>query len=694
MMEQPKEENVTGPGAIGGPRPGEEGIKRVPSPSSSDVRREEQVPDQACFSLRASDLKKDVTRKEAAESEDSVSDDPAPMTRGRAKRRKRITPVITPSMSEAEMPSDTGNETQQESKDPQIPPPSKASKRLPTVDERVAAIRHMPSATLADSIFEAADSIEQVAVTSGNLKGTYMRRLKDDAGKVRAGAIELAKRTNTTAAMAELEQENIRLRARLQKADLEIECLKLQQQQERRDMERDRPMEPPTAKKVKPAADPMRKELVDSDAKKEIRALTEQVQALKELVVAMMKEDRPTGQNTLTRREPANSVPERPPNVRGGQSNGRDHAVQKNAREQREAEPTARPMPAAAVDPTTTWVKVVGRKEKAAKKKAEKATIRKETASRDEREKGQRPTPKGTRMRGKPKVNPPRRAAVAISLAPGSTKTSGEVLATARAKIRLTELGVPVAKIRQTMTGGMLIEIPGQESSAKADGLAAKLKEVFAEESEVRISRPSKRAEIRICGLDASIQPSEVKERVAAEGGCSEEDVKIGEIRTRSPRGLGAVWVQCPALAAQALADKGRIVIGWVHARVEVLEARPLTCFRCFQKGHTAGSCTSMKDRSSDCYNCGERGHRARECRSPPKCPVCSDAGMTSSHRFGGRACNPPVPRKAREKKETATRVASPTKKRVTRTQATNKDQERGPEEAMEAKVGWPSRAV
>ena len=203
-------------------------MKRVPSPSSSDVRREEQVPDQACSSLRASDPSQDGERP-VTMSEDSSSDGPFPTNRGRVKRRKRTLPSTTPSVSEAEMPSDTGKEERRKNKseNSQIPPPSKASKRLPSVDERLAAI-------LADSILEVADSLERMAATSGNLKGTYVRRLRDDAGKVRANAIELAKKTDTTAATAALEQENILLRARLQKAEHEIESLKLRKGEGRR----------------------------------------------------------------------------------------------------------------------------------------------------------------------------------------------------------------------------------------------------------------------------------------------------------------------------------------------------------------------------------------------------------------------------------------------------------------------------
>ena len=197
-------------------------MKRVPSPSLSDDRREKQVPDQACSSHRATDLPEyweigdrvAVTMSELSSSKDSFL-----TRRGRAKRRKRTLPSTTPSVSEAEMLSDNGKEKRCKSGKSQIPPPSRASKRLPSVDERLVAVRHTPSAILADSILEVADSVEQMAATARNLKGTYVRRLRDDAGKARANAIELAKRTDTTAAMAALEQENIQLRARLQKAD-------------------------------------------------------------------------------------------------------------------------------------------------------------------------------------------------------------------------------------------------------------------------------------------------------------------------------------------------------------------------------------------------------------------------------------------------------------------------------------------
>lgn len=69
---------------------------------------------------------------------------------------------------------------------------------------------------------EVADSLEQMAPTAGNLKGTYVRRLRDDVGKARANATELAKRTTMAGAQVTLEHENLQLRAKLQKAEEEI----------------------------------------------------------------------------------------------------------------------------------------------------------------------------------------------------------------------------------------------------------------------------------------------------------------------------------------------------------------------------------------------------------------------------------------------------------------------------------------
>ena len=90
----------------------------------------------------------------------------------------------------------------------------------------MAEMRHEPTGNLAGYLLEVADDLERIAVTSGNLKGTYVRRLRDDAGKARASATELVKRTSAAGANVALEREILQLKARLQQATEENAELK------------------------------------------------------------------------------------------------------------------------------------------------------------------------------------------------------------------------------------------------------------------------------------------------------------------------------------------------------------------------------------------------------------------------------------------------------------------------------------
>ena len=86
-------------------------------------------------------------------------------------------------------------------------------------------------------------------------------------------------------------------------------------------------------------------------------------------------------------------------------------------------------------------------------------------------------------------VKPSRRATVALTVAPGSGKWCDDALASARGKIRLQDIGVSNVRVRYTVAGGILIEVTGEESPAKADNLAAKLIKTFQED--IRVTRPT-----------------------------------------------------------------------------------------------------------------------------------------------------------------------------------------------------------
>ena len=224
-------------------------------------------------------------------------------------------------------------------------------------------------------------------------------------------------------------------------------------------------------------------------------------------------------------------------------------------------------------------------------------------------------------------------------MAPGSKRAYEEVLTTARSNIQLTEIKVESLKIRPSIAGGFLFEVPGKESAARAVELAEKLRRIFPKGGDVRISRPVERSELRISGLDVSIRPREAIEAIAAERGCSESDVKTGKIKRRTPRSASSQWVQCPTTAVRKIMEKGKLTVGCVATRVEALAARPLLCFRCLERGHTIRNCASEVGRSNRCYNCGSTNHRASACSAPARCLICADFGRPTDHKLESKAC-------------------------------------------------------
>lgn len=249
----------------------------------------------------------------------------------------------------------------------------------------------------------------------------------------------------------------------------------------------------------------------------------------------------------------------------------------------------------------------------------------------------------GKSKRKRKRVRPPRSAAIVLTLSQDAAKegrTYAGLLAEAKGKIDLSELGVESLRFKVAQTGGRILEVPGADGAAKADRLAEQLRTILPSQ-EVRVSRPVKTAEIRLTGLDDSITEQEI---VSAVGGSANNasqgsgQIKVGTIR-RTPSGSGSTVVRCPIELARQVAAPGRLKIGWVSVRVQLLDARPLQCYRCLEKGHTSQRCQAEKDRSGRCYRCGELGHIANGCSAQPFCLVCKDQGKPAEHRCGGAAC-------------------------------------------------------
>ncbi|XP_014357676.2 actin cytoskeleton-regulatory complex protein PAN1-like [Papilio machaon] len=292
----------------------------------------------------------------------------------------------------------------------------------------------------------------------------------------------------------------------------------------------------------------------------------------------------------------------------------------------------------------TPWAKVVGRK--AAKKK--KAPARAPPAAQAQPVRAQRvaPPPKAV------KIVAPKTAAITVTLKPGATITTAEgqvaeakytdVLAKAKAAICLRDLGLETVKVRTSMTGSKLMEVGGSTPEETADRLAAELTRVIGGWAD--IARPSKLADLRVSGLDETITCEEVAAKLATIGGCHPEAVKVGLIRP-SFWGGGSTLVRCPAAAAKAVAQIGKVAIGWSMATVTAVRARPLRCFKCMQLGHTRALCPSEAEDGRLCFRCGQEGHKRAACEAPVHCAVCKRTGCPHAHVMGGAKCTPPTMR-------------------------------------------------
>ncbi|XP_018371336.1 PREDICTED: uncharacterized protein LOC108766502 [Trachymyrmex cornetzi] len=216
-----------------------------------------------------------------------------------------------------------------------------------------------------------------------------------------------------------------------------------------------------------------------------------------------------------------------------------------------------------------------------------------------------------------------------------------------RAAIDLRDVGIASSmKLRKSAAGGLLLEVTGPGSKLAADRLADAMRDViFAtdeDERGVTIGRPKRRVELRISGFDESIDATVVRSEVALEGLCSSAHIRVGDVEF-SRRGLGSVWVQCPADASLALAKAGHLKLGWAKAKVELLKGASLRCYRCLAVGHVQQRCPSVMDRSRCCFNYGRHRHVWRSCKDRPRCPVCEDRGLPSAHRAGAAGLCRPV---------------------------------------------------
>lgn len=684
MTDKKTQQKITGTGGIGAPRPGAEGLnERDPSASSSDNRNSNstRVAIQACAAenMTGNNSKKVSISATVSSTEDGTESDGSYQTpRGKkvatsllARKRARPSPTME-SNSKRRTTSDgrTNSDVEEEEEayflNPEVeaPPPSKGAKRLPTDEERAANLRHLPTANLAAMILENAKTVEKVASASGNLKGTYKRFLREAAGNSKACVTEISKRNSSASSEAALEQENLQLKARI--FELESKCAKLESNArvtqpspkpkkapkgntsgEPNGADRICPSPPsPIGSTIRTRASSAKEPSQGCDFElmshvvQVVKALAEEVNELRQDIRRMQQKNpqlREMDQNVQLHESHNNNTKAAGTNLATSAQFPSLAKVAPGLRNPMQLGADSNSSNATSV-PTAAWTTVAGRKAKRSAKQKEADSNKASTAQKAPPQQQGKARNAQSLQKPKQQVRPPRRSAVTITVAPGSKKTYAEAMAAAKTKINLQEMDIADIRVRRSITGGLILEIPGKDTSAKADNLAERLRQVFKDEGEIRVSRPTKKVEISISGLDDSITPQEVTAAIAGVGNCPVSDVKTGAIR-RWASGMGSVWAQCPVIAAKRIAATGRIRIGWISAKVEILPPRPLQCFRCLEPGHVKQQCKSEKDRTGQCFTCGETGHKAKECSGTPRCSLCADRRMDAKHRLGSRAC-------------------------------------------------------
>ncbi|XP_011871492.1 PREDICTED: neurofilament heavy polypeptide-like [Vollenhovia emeryi] len=186
--------------------------------------------------------------------------------------------------------------------------------------------------------------------------------------------------------------------------------------------------------------------------------------------------------------------------------------------------------------PTASWAEVVrkGRKKPVNKEQSPVAKSGKPVTA---------ATTNGAEKKGQKeqlKRRSPKTAAVAISFPEGQAAEGMRFL---RSQIKLEDLGIDKVKSRKALNGATLLEISGgAEAKEKADTLATKIKTV-GEGKGVKVTRPEKRAEIRLKDLDESVSEEEIRAAVTKAGGGLPDDIKVGPIR-RNGNMLDPVWTR------------------------------------------------------------------------------------------------------------------------------------------------------
>ncbi|XP_047985766.1 uncharacterized protein LOC125225995 [Leguminivora glycinivorella] len=477
------------------------------------------------------------------------------------------------------------------------------------------------AASLHQRVKNSLKTVELVATGSANLKGTFVRALKVAVASI-GEAVEDLKELTSSEETRRLQRQNANLRVEVKDLRSEVEELKAELRAHFKKQA------PPSSSLPKEAPQPVTVPPGRSDVDELVGAVAARVgRMLDERLGALERDGR-----LLPGRKKGDKKKAK------GKGKGKKSAPKPSAK----ATATESPLPPAAEPPGQRPphpLTRAGRWRSAAEKEEESSS--------------------SDQGKGAP-------AAVVLTLQPEAIESGvnyAQVLSRAKETVNLEQFGITALRFKRAAAGGRVLEIPGAASGEKADLLAEALTEKLGSDV-VRVSRPVKCAELRVTELDDSVSPGEVVASVAKVGGCSEGQIKAGEVR-QDASGLGTIWLRCPVVVAKKVveADRGRLQVGWVRAAVKLLDQRPIRCFKCLETGHVRANCTNDADLSDACYRCGKPGHKAAACSEEPRCAKCAKEGKKADHMLGSKACLTSAPKKAKSRAGATRRAPSQPRK-------------------------------
>ncbi|XP_026746894.1 uncharacterized protein LOC113508120 [Trichoplusia ni] len=299
------------------------------------------------------------------------------------------------------------------------------------------------------------------------------------------------------------------------------------------------------------------------------------------------------------------------------------------------APPSAKPTTAGSKG--ESWATVVGRKKARKAAKADSAAARAPGPTAKAAAQPARRTAKGGRKG--PAVRAPRSEAVTLTLQPGAAErgvTYQSVIAEAKAKIKLSDLGLQSVTVRQTVTGARLFE-GGRccERQRRKGGRSGRQNEGGPQPR----GRPGLQTGENRRGADHRSgrfrDPEEVVAAVARSGECPRIGCGPATYAPTPPdsaqSGFGAPVASAKKIGLSWRSEGG---LGCSEGKTPAtpgFEVLPVS-----GKGARPGqSGTSAADRSGLCYRCGQPGHKAAQCSAALNCCLCSAAGKAGGTQIG-----------------------------------------------------------